>query len=356
LSIYATNLGISAVTQFASPAEATALPALVPAGQLVAATAALNLEFVLAQLLGTVVLAPLLVRTVGLRPLFLLTAAGFALASILYVRIAGIDRREQRHPGSGQAPTGWIAGLRAAGIETWRLIRSDRAVLTSMALQTLVATTVVVLVSIVPIYTKKVLLLPAEFSVAVFSPAAAGMFLSVRLAAGLSRRYAKPALTAVGFTIFIVLLTILGLSREVALLFMRHAPATLAGLHLTNAAGWRIAVCALLAGPLGFAYGIVIVAARAVLYERVPFSMQGRVFAFVGVLGSVASILPLILVGIVAHWIGPRAVIVLVAIANALTALYILRVAPITGGEGESGSERSAGGAGALAGPSSSGT
>ncbi|HTE84481.1 MAG TPA: hypothetical protein VK821_07095, partial [Dehalococcoidia bacterium] len=229
-------------------------------------------------------------------------------------------------------------GVRAAGIETWRLIRSDRSVMVSVVLQTLVATTIVVLVSIVPIYTKRVLFLPAEYSVAVFSPAAVGMFLSVRLVPGLARRFAKPRLAVVGFATFVALLVVLGFSREVALLLARYGPAGLPGLHPASAIVWRVALCALLAGPLGFAYGIVIVVARAILYERVPVSMQGRVFAFQGVLGSIASILPLILVGVVAYVLGPRAVLILVALTNALAAWYALRLAPSTAGEGESSS------------------
>ncbi|HTE86995.1 MAG TPA: MFS transporter, partial [Dehalococcoidia bacterium] len=113
LPIYATNLGVSIITQFASPAESAALPALVPEGQLVAATAALNLEFVIAQLLGTVLLAPLLVKTVGLRPLFVLTAIGFLLSSVLYARISGVDRREERYLNEGEAVAlpGRVAGV-----------------------------------------------------------------------------------------------------------------------------------------------------------------------------------------------------------------------------------------------------
>ena len=51
-AIYATNLGLSVITQFASPAEAAALPAVVLEHQLVAATAALNLETIFSQVLG----------------------------------------------------------------------------------------------------------------------------------------------------------------------------------------------------------------------------------------------------------------------------------------------------------------
>lgn len=332
-AIYATNLGLSVITQFASPAEAAALPAVVLEHQFVAATAALNLETVLSQLLGTVLIAPLLVRTVGLRPLFMLTALAFFVASIIYANIPGINGREEQHARGteGALSSRTATGLREAVSESWRLVRSDREVFVSVVVQTLVATTVVVLVSIVPIYTRRVLHLPAEYSVAVFSPAAAGMFLSVRLVPRLVRRYAKSQLASIGFAVFVLGLVLLGFERELSLLLMRHDPAGLLGLRLPHAIYSRVALTAVIAGPLGFAYGVVIVVARAILYDRVPAEMQGRVFAFQGVLGSLASILPLILVGLVAYWLGPRAVLLLVAAVNVAVAWYALRLVPSQG-------------------------
>lgn len=327
-AIYLTNLGIALITQLASPAESAALPALVPPAQLVAATAGLNLEVVLSQVLGTVLLAPLLVKTVGLRPLFALTAASFLAASLLYARLPGIGEQPAKtepEPAGEQTP-GALAGMRRAALECWRLIRSDREILVSVVEQTLVASTVVVLVSIVPIYTRSVLHLRAEYSVAVFSPAAVGMFLALRLVPDLSKRFAKPRLVSLGFAAFVLLLALLGFSRELAMLLHAHDPLHVLGLRSPAVLFSRTAFAAILSGPLGFAYGLVLVVARAILYERVPLAMQGRVFALQGVLSNVGSILPLVLVGVVAYWLGPRAVLVIVAAANVVAAWYAFRL------------------------------
>ena len=333
LAIYLTNLAIALITQLASPAESAALLALVPPAQVVAATAGLNLEVVLSQVLGTVLLAPLLVKTVGLRPLFVLTGASFLAASLLYARLPGIGNeppRPEAEAGEGETPAK-LKGMRAAVAACWRLVRSDREILVSVIEQTLVASTVVVLVSIVPIYTRAVLHLPAEYSVAVFSPAAIGMFLALRLVPDLAKRIAKPRLVSSGFAGFVVLLALLGFNQETVLLLRTHDPLLVLGLHTPAALFSSTALAAVLSGPLGFVYGQVLVAARAILYERVPLNMQGRVFAFQGVLGNVGSILPLILVGVVAYWLGPRAVLVLVALVNIAAAWYALRLTPPRG-------------------------
>ena len=323
-AIYITNTLLAVITQFASPAESAVLPALVPAEQLVPATAALNLEFIASQLLGTVLLAPLLVNTVGLRPLFLACAAAFLAGTVLYARIPALDGASDA-PSAEAAPLRTAVGLRAAARESWELIRGDREILLSVIEQTLVAMTIVVLVSILPIFTRKALHLSAEYSVAVFSPAAVGMFLSLRLIPGLARRVEKTRLVSAGFASFVVLLVLLGFSREIGLLLRGHDPLGLVGIQLLHPLYSPILLSVLLAGPLGFAYGVVLVAARAVLYERVPAGMQGRVFAFQGVLGSLASIPPLVLVGVAAYWIGPRAVIILLAAAIAAAAWYAPR-------------------------------
>jgi hypothetical protein len=85
---------------------------------------------------------------------------------------------------------------------------------------------------------------------------------------------------------------------------------------------------ALLAAPLGFGYAIVLVAARLITYEHIPGHMQGRVFAFQSVLTSLASILPLLLVGAITALLGPRFVLVLIAGLNLVALLYARSTLP----------------------------
>jgi len=72
------------------------------------------------------------------------------------------------------------------------------------------------------------------------------------------------------------------------------------------------------------------VAARAVLNERAPAEMQGRIFAAQMMLGSVASIVPLFIVGGLAELVSARIVIILVTLAVVAAAVFFsrLRVGP----------------------------
>jgi len=147
-----------------------------------------------------------------------------------------------------------------------------------------------------------------------------GMLIALRTVPSLTRRFPKSRLVTIAFLLFALLLATLGFSRELSLLISARASG-----HAASLLASRVVLAAVLAAPLGFAYGLVGVAARALLYERVPPALQGRVFALLGVFGSLASILPLILAGVAASWFGPRAVLVLLAGADVATAWYLRR-------------------------------
>lgn len=332
--IYGTNLALSAVTQFSGPAESAVVPQLVGQAQIAAATALLNIGVILAQVAGTVILAPLFLKLWGPSPLFVVTTALFLAAAVSYLIIPRLERR----------PAGWqrehaeprFQGLRASASESWRLMRANRSVFLAAVQQTLMTTTIVVLVSILPNYTRKALGLPPENAVFIFAPAAIGVAAGNWLVPRLARGRGKSMLAGLGFGLFLLCLTGLGLSTPLIAALRDHA---LLGPLGASAPGFfysPAAFSAIMSAPLGFAYAVVLVAARLITYEHVPAHMQGRVFAFQGVLSSVASIAPLLLVGAATALLGPRVVLVAVAAAD-LVALFYARATLPRGGRGRNG-------------------
>jgi len=76
-----------------------------------------------------------------------------------------------------------------------------------------------------------------------------------------------------------------------------------------------VAVVVALAFLAGIAYGIVAIASQTQLQEDLPEEVRGRVFGVLNMLVSVASILPIIIVGPISDLIGTTAVILFIAIA-----------------------------------------
>jgi len=324
--IYGVNLALSAVTQFSGPAESAVVPQLVPQEQIASATALLNIGIILAQIAGTVILAPLFLKTVGPDPLFVLTIVLFLAAAFSYARMPRLAR----------PPKGWMRehaepryrGLRASAGESWRLLRSNRSVFLAGVQNTLVTTTIVVLVSVLPNYTRQVLHLSAENAVFVFAPAALGVAAGNWLVPKLARGRGKSLLGGIGFALFLLCLIGLGLGDPLVHAMKHRGVFGPLGHAAPGFFYSTAAFSALMAAPLGFTYAVVLVAARLITYEHVPAHMQGRIFAFQGVLSSLASIVPLLLVGAASALFGPRVVLVLVAAANLIAFFYARATLP----------------------------
>jgi MFS family permease len=86
----------------------------------------------------------------------------------------------------------------------------------------------------------------------------------------------------------------------------------------------------------GFAYSLVGVVGRAIINERIPLEMQGRVFAAVNVLTNLSSVAPLLVAGALADLLGVRPVILMVCVlVSAFIVWFVLRertVRPLRGG------------------------
>ena len=315
--LYAITLGFATVTQFNSPAESASVPVIVPYDRLASANALLGLTSILAQGAGMLVLAPLLMKTVGEEPLFIVAALLFAAAAFVVTSLSGLEAGTVRRERLAAVGRGLTEEFRKA----WRTMLHDSKISSAVVQFTLATTAILVLVAALPSYLSEVLDTRVDNAAFVFAPGAIGLFAGLRLAPWLGQRIGNAQVVTMGFVFFLVCLTSLGFVEELADL-MRNQAST-----FTNAIEWTgLSLDATLAMglsiPLGFAYSLVGVAARAVLHERVPADMMGRIFAMQMVLGSLASIVPLFIVGGLAELMSARIVITLVTGAVLVLAIY----------------------------------
>ncbi len=87
----------------------------------------------------------------------------------------------------------------------------------------------------------------------------------------------------------------------------------------------------------GVCYALVAIPAQTGLQEELPEEVRGRVFGVLNMLVSVASFVPIIIVGSISDWVGTTVVIVcvgiLVTMAGVVSVLSHRRApAPATGG------------------------
>jgi MFS family permease len=333
------NVVFATVTVFFAPAEAAMIPKVVPRDQLVAANGLFTLTINGAFALGFAFLGPLIVTIAGgPEPVVLIVAILYGIAAVLCVPLPA-DRPTHQGAGSllgeivgdigeaGQAVGGTIQQLR----EGMAYIRANPTITWSLIYLGIAASLVGILGVLGPGFAEQTLGLSPKDLIVVVLPLGLGIVMGVLLlnAYGrlVTRRHAIEAgLIALG--LLLVILTVAGpVSR-----FLTGVGDRVQIIDLASVTS-LVAVVVTIAFLAGIAYGIVAISSQTQLQEDIAEEARGRVFGVLNMLISVASILPIIVVGSIADLVGTTAVILTVALLVLLSGVVsIIRRAPEHGG------------------------
>ncbi len=316
LNIFLLAAAFSTVGQFFMPAEAAVVPALVRREQLPAANALMVLTLIMGQIAGMIVLAPLLLKLIDAR-------AVFVVATVLLLWATYIMGWMASGFASAEEAKGTSPGFMEAMSEGFRILRNDRHAYLAIVYLVTSLSLLKVLVILLPKYTEDVLKISAEDTVYVAAPAAIGAALGLALAPPISRWLGAWRVVAFGFTLFLLGLVGMGLVVYVRDFIQSHLDLGISFVEDEVGVSSVITVSMLMAMPLGLAFSLVSVAARVVMNERARPEAQGRVFAVQMALGEVLSLLPLLLVGIVADVVGVRATLLVSALSAMGAAGYL---------------------------------
>lgn len=312
--IYLVTFGVSAIGQFFAPAEAATIPALVERDSLISANALFNLTMTVAQLVGLIVLFPLVLKagnnfgpTRGIDISFALVAVMYLIAAVLVVFLP----KDQRafHPNQVSTPDQTLRDIR----EGWRFVRQNVSIYVPILHLTMVSMMVMVLVTIGPGFASRVLGLPPEDAIYIFAPAGAGMLLSTFVIGRFGHAFNRDRLSIlgeIGMSISLVGLAAVGWVSE-----SEHAAQLFQGLNY-------MPVVMALALVLGVSVALIAIPAQTSLQERSPSALRGRVFALLYTVTNLIVILPLIFLGSLADRIGIPAVSLLVAAGGIGVAIF----------------------------------
>ncbi|MBI5877621.1 MAG: MFS transporter [Chloroflexi bacterium] len=312
--IYAVTFAISAIGQFFAPAELAAIPATVERESLISANALFNLTMTGAQLVGLVVLFPLVLKfgnsfgpTRGIDLAFSLAAVMYLLAAVLVLFLPKDTR--PYHPDRVATPGQTVRDIR----EGWRFVRRNVAIYIPILHLTMVSMLVMVLVTIGPGFASRVLGLAPEDAIYIFAPAGAGMLLSTYLIGRFGhdmKRDRVSIIGEIGLSAALAGMALVGWSSESA-----HVAELLQGLsYLPIVMG--------LALVLGISIAMIAIPAQTSLQDRSPSALRGRVFALLYTVTSLVVILPLIFLSALADQIGIPSVTVLVALCGLGVAVF----------------------------------
>ena len=289
ITVYVVNATGIALSQFATAAEMAMLPDLVGQDRLLRANSLLGVSLLVAEGLGIVVVAPVVIKLGGAPAMGAVSTALYLAALALVATLRGNRAAAgAAAPGARRWP-GWTI-FRSEMRDGWRIIARDRLLGLVIAQVTLAGVLLMVLLSLMPGLLSRHLGMGIEDGPFLVLPGGIGFALGLALIGRLERRLSRAVWIAAG---------LLGLGASVVLLSM-------------SSEVWLMVI--LIVG-VGLSLAAVIVPSRTVIQERPPADMRGRVVAAQLALGNAAAIVPLLAGGALADWLGIQPVIGLLGLA-----------------------------------------
>jgi MFS family permease len=306
-------------SQFFGTTDAVTVPSVVPKEQLMAANSMFSMAVTGSQLLGMIILAPILLPTVGEAWLFAITTAMFAasvVCAVLMPPIADDDDAPDR-----SMPT--LGELRAAAgdyMHTLRTLSKD-AVSTLALIHYATGSSLVLLFAVlVPRYMQAILKISPDKAVTIFAPVGVGAILGLRALPMIAARFGKNRTVIIGMVGLSLSVVAIGAVDPIARLLKTTEDFNPFGSDRAGGLSILVLLTMAFAGPMGFAYALVNAPAQTVLHERAPAEMRGRVFAAQVVLANAVGILPLIAAGSIADIYGVSPVLFAIAAVMATIA------------------------------------
>ncbi len=307
------------------------IPFLVPRKQLLAANGVFTLTVNAAFALGFALLGPIVVTLVGAPALILLVAACYLVAAGFCWTLPPAPPTSDAEATHGsmthdaEAAMGSTLSQLREGID---FIRSHRSIGWSLTYLAVAASLVGVLGVLGPDFATDSLGLEPKDFVVVVLPLGFGIVTGILLLNSFGHVLPRRRIIEFGLILLGIMLVLLSIAGPIARFVQRAETAT----GITSFADFTslLAIVVFIALIAGMSYAAVAIPAQTQLQEDLPEDVRGRVFGVLNMLVSIASFLPIIIVGPVSDLVGTTTVLVIVGVVVTLAGvLSILRRGPI---------------------------
>lgn len=328
--VYLLNVVISTLATFFGPAEAAMIPVVVKRKQLLPANSLHVFTLQAAFFLGFALLGPLVVNVAGLNVLIVLVASSYFVGALLCLLLP----RHNPRIASGHNPSQALEEAGSAVATTFsqlgdglRYIRENRTVFWPLTYLAVTASLIGVLGVLGPGFATEVLGLGERDFVIVVLPMGVGLIMGIFVLNLYGKHFSRRRGIEGG---------LIGLGLTLMLLSIAQP------LTRSLTIGPQISLLSLvtvIAFAAGVAYAFVAVPAQTQLQEELPEQIRGRVFGVLNMLVSIASFLPIILVGPIADVVGTSWVVfgaafvtLVIAVGSIMRAHPTNEEAPVHGG------------------------
>lgn len=318
ITIYLLTFLISGIGQFFTPAEGSTIPMLVNEDELLPALSLFNVTFMLAQALGFILLAPLVLSFlptfilfgIAIGPVVMLYAIMGVLYGVCAVLVALIPPGKfvQIH-----APNKENLGTRSLGVignvwsetkQGWYFIRRNHLLFLAVIQLSFAGVLLLVIGELATPLVTKLFELPPSAMAFIFAPAGIGLVIGSILMPGITRRLGKTRVIFTGTIIMAVDILFLPFSTIVA--------------RFLEPQGWNtnpllLIFVALVMFTAGFAIDLINVPAQTAIQEYTPDWIKGRVLALQLMFYNACSIPVILFIGAIADLFGLAKVIYLIS-------------------------------------------
>lgn len=306
--IYLVNFLLAILVQFEMTIEASLLPDLVDETQLLAANGVFGVNTLVAQGIGFLIVGPMLLRIDGLGATGGAAALGFLLALLLVVTLFRRPRNAEHHWLDCTEPS-TIAGHQVKSARAkdmlaslwagWKFVSTDSPTRKAVIHLTTVYTFLMIVVTLLPGFLSRVIGQSADDFSLLALPTGAGFGVGILIISRYGRRFDAGNLGDIG-------LALAGLAMGIIALWQGEG---------------RMLSITLATPFVGMGLAFVIISARTVLQSRPPATLRGRVWAAQVVLSNAATLIPILLSGNLADWIGIERVLLLASLTILLVGL-----------------------------------
>jgi MFS family permease len=296
---------ISTLSTFFGPAEIAMIPVVVPRRQLLTANSFHILTLQASFFLGFALLGPLVTNLFGSTVLLVVVAISYLIGSALCLLLPSYHPRAHTVTHPSEAVGGTVRAVGEAGsavratfdqlADGLAYIRNNKTVFWPLTYLAVTSSLVGVLGVLGPGFATQVLGLSERDFVVVVLPLGIGLVMGIFVLNLYGKHFTRRQGIEGG---------LIGLGISLIALSVAQPLTTRLGPQIS-----LLSIVIIVAFAAGIAYAFVAVPAQTQLQEELPENIRGRVFGVLNMLVSIASFLPIILVGPIADAVGPSAVV-----------------------------------------------
>ncbi len=328
IPVYLLTFLISSIGQFFTPAEGSSIPMLVSEEELMPALSLFNITFMLAQALGFIIIAPIIlsllptftVASLIIRPiesLYILIAILYGVCAILTAMLPAsqLSNHTDKARKTANTPDGLdvVNSMWSEMYQGWAFVRRNKRLFLAVIQLSFAGVLLLVISQLATPIVTQLLHLSANAMAFIFAPAGIGLVIGSIFMPRITQRLGKSRAIFIGCFALTFVALLLPLSTLLAKVLQPNG---------WNTNPFLLIIVALLMFIAGFSLDFINIPAQTSIQELTPDWIKGRVLALQLMLYNACAIPIILFIGAIADLFGLDRVLYLLAVCELAFGLW----------------------------------